>query len=108
MCFRISAVTVVLLESRLGCLHNEVSKEIQAFIDAVGDMFRTGHQLMVFAELHKMLATKIWKNHVDAWDTIYRVGEFIRNHSLKKGRANKLYSHMNYKKLYIVSLLNFK
>jgi hypothetical protein len=38
-------------------------------------MFKSGHQLMVFAELHKRLGTKIWKTHVDSWDTIYKVGK---------------------------------
>lgn len=64
-----------MLETRLGCLDENVSSENQAFIDAVGDMFKTGHQLMVFAELHKRFGTKTWKTHVDAWDTIYRVGK---------------------------------
>lgn len=74
----IESISTVLLESRLGCLEEHVTQENQAFIDAVGDMFRTGHQLMVFAELHKMLGTKIWKTHVGAWDTIYKVaGEHI-------------------------------
>lgn len=74
----IESISAVLLETRLGCLDENVSSENQAFIDAVGDMFKTGHQLMVFAELHKRFGTKTWKTHVDAWDTIYRVaGEHI-------------------------------
>jgi hypothetical protein len=73
--FLISAIAAVLLESRLGCLENNVTEENQDFIDAVGNMFKSGHQLMVFAELHKRLHTKIWKTHVDSWDTIYKVGK---------------------------------
>ena len=88
----IESISAVLLESRLGCLEKNVTEENQDFIDAVGNMFKSGHQLMVFAELHKRLGTKIWKTHVDSWDTIYKVaGEHIDK---KVSEINKKYERI--------------
>lgn len=67
---------MVLLEERLGCLDKTVRSESQEFINSVGTMFLTGHQLMVFAEVHKALGTGPWKRHVAAWDTIYDFGMY--------------------------------
>ncbi|KAK3086630.1 hypothetical protein FSP39_021217 [Pinctada imbricata] len=76
------SIGAVLFEDRLGCLENQMAVEVQDFIEAVGKMFLTGHQLMVFAEMHKKLGTKPWKTHVQSWDTIYRVAEKLINKSL--------------------------
>ena len=69
-----AAIAAVLFEDRLGCLENEMDAEVQSFIKAVAQMFETGHQLMVFATLHKRLGTKVWKNtrrivghHIQNW-----------------------------------------
>ena len=75
-----AAIAAVLFEDRLGCLENEMDAEVQSFIKAVAQMFETGHQLMVFATLHKRLGTKVWKTHVESWDTIYRIG---KSHNIK-------------------------
>lgn len=78
--FDITAIAAVLFEDRLGCLENQMAVEVQDFIEAVGKMFLTGHQLMVFAKMHQRLGTKPWKTHVQSWDTIYRVGQYNKVH----------------------------
>jgi hypothetical protein len=60
----------------VGCLENEIEPRIADFIEAVGNMFLTGHELMVFPEVHKKLNTKSWRGHVEAWDTIFSVGKY--------------------------------
>jgi hypothetical protein len=52
--FSISAISAVLLESRLGCLEKNVTEENQDFIDAVGNMFKSGHKTLCFRELRKL------------------------------------------------------
>lgn len=67
----LECVAGVILEEKLGCLENEIEPRVADFIKAVGNMFLTGHQLMVFADVHKKFNTKPWRTHVEAWDTIY-------------------------------------
>lgn len=73
--YTFTGVARVVVEKRLGCLDKEMPEKAQTFIDSVGKMFLTGHQLMVFANVHQRLNTRIWKTHVESLDTIYRIGE---------------------------------
>lgn len=73
----LAGVAGVILEEKLGCLENEIEPRVADFIKAVGNMFLTGHQLMVFADVHKKFNTKPWRTHVEAWDTIYSFGEYF-------------------------------
>ena len=68
-------ISVVLLDKRLGCQQQDVVPEMQDFVKAIADLMYTGHQLMVFANLHKKFNTKIWRKQVNAWDTILRIGK---------------------------------
>ncbi|XP_048734358.2 1,25-dihydroxyvitamin D(3) 24-hydroxylase, mitochondrial-like [Ostrea edulis] len=88
--------TGIILEKNVGCLENEIEPRIADFIEAVGNMFLTGHELMVFPEVHKKLNTKPWRVHVQAWDTIFSVAtELIENriteiqNSLQSGELEK-------------------
>lgn len=78
----LAGVAGVILEEKLGCMENEIEPRVADFIKAVGNMFLTGHQLMVFADVHKKLNTKPWRTHVEAWDTIYSFGEYFPTCSL--------------------------
>lgn len=69
--YTMEAVGKVLLGVRIGTLEARVSPKIQELIEAIGRMFLTGHQLMAFAKVHQLLRTKAWRDHVQAWDTIY-------------------------------------
>ncbi|XP_046585181.1 cytochrome P450 27C1-like [Haliotis rubra] len=71
--FTMETLTWVILETRLGCLEKDTSPRIQDFIKSVATMFLTGHKLVAFASVHKLLRTKIWRDHVQAWDTIYDI-----------------------------------
>lgn len=96
----------VILDKKLGCLENDVEPRIADFIDAIGNMFLTGHQLMVFADVHKKLNTKPWRTHVKSWDTIYSVAtqlfdnkiaeinEALKNGELEKENAVGFLQHM--------------
>ncbi|KAJ8302442.1 hypothetical protein KUTeg_018838 [Tegillarca granosa] len=54
------SVAMVLLEERIGCLDKTVRPESQEFINSVGTMFLTGHQLMVFAESSNALGFMLY------------------------------------------------
>ncbi|CAL1540100.1 unnamed protein product, partial [Lymnaea stagnalis] len=60
-----------MLNKRVGCLDREVSEQVNTFIQSIATMFLTGHQLMVYASLHKFLRTRPWRQHVESWDKIY-------------------------------------
>ncbi|XP_021365826.1 cytochrome P450 27C1-like [Mizuhopecten yessoensis] len=79
-------ITAVLLEKRLGFYDERVPPEAQEFIDSVISMFLTGHQLMVFANVHKALGTKVWREHVKAMDSIYRIAEKLIDEKLNQSK----------------------
>lgn len=60
----------------MGCLENEMPSSTQVFIDAIGTMFSTSEKLFFFCDTQVKWETKTWKKHVEAWDTIFRVGKF--------------------------------
>ncbi|KAL5020898.1 hypothetical protein ScPMuIL_000053 [Solemya velum] len=74
----------ILLDTRIGCLENNTSPKVQEFINSVGKMFLTGHQLIVFADIHKRIRSKTWVQHVQAWDTIYSVGRELIDNKLNE------------------------
>ncbi|XP_076448782.1 cytochrome P450 27C1-like [Babylonia areolata] len=71
--YTMEAVGRVLLNVRIGTLDPNMSPKIREFIEAIGVMFLTGHQLMAFARVHQILRTRVWRQHVEAWDTIYTI-----------------------------------
>ncbi|BFZ13466.1 hypothetical protein BsWGS_16504 [Bradybaena similaris] len=69
--FTMETILYVMLNKRVGCLDREVSDRVNTFIQSIATMFLTGHQLMVYAKIHKILRTRPWRNHVQSWDKIY-------------------------------------
>lgn len=67
----------VLIDKEFGCLLKEMPPRIDEFVRAIEDMMYTGHRLMVFANIHKMLNTKDWRKHVSSWDKIIEVAKEI-------------------------------
>ncbi|XP_077459845.1 1,25-dihydroxyvitamin D(3) 24-hydroxylase, mitochondrial [Stigmatopora argus] len=66
-------ICLVLYNKRFGLLQEKVNKEAMDFILAVKTMMGTFGKMMVTpVELHKSFNTKIWRNHTDAWDRIFR------------------------------------
>ncbi|XP_069111936.1 cytochrome P450 27C1-like [Argopecten irradians] len=75
-------IAAVLLEKRLGFYDENVPEDAQEFINSVISMFLTGHQLMVFANVHKALGTRVWREHVRSMDSIYRIAESLIDEKL--------------------------
>ncbi|KAL8615222.1 hypothetical protein ACOMHN_029238 [Nucella lapillus] len=71
--YTMEAVGRVLLNVRIGALDTNMSPKSRAFIEAIGVMFLTGHQLIAFAKVQQILRTRVWRQHVQAWDTIYSI-----------------------------------
>ncbi|GFO02731.1 1,25-dihydroxyvitamin D(3) 24-hydroxylase, mitochondrial [Plakobranchus ocellatus] len=73
--FTMETILYVMLNKRIGCLDPKPSEEVDSFIRSIATMFLTGHQLMVYANIHKLLSTRPWREHVQSWDKIYAFGE---------------------------------
>lgn len=67
----------VLIDKEFGCLLKDMPPRMNEFVRAIEDMMYTGHRLMVFANIHKMLNTKDWRTHVAGWDKIIEVGKYF-------------------------------
>ncbi|XP_077583097.1 1,25-dihydroxyvitamin D(3) 24-hydroxylase, mitochondrial [Stigmatopora nigra] len=65
-------ICLVLYDKRFGLLQENVHEDAMDFIIAVKTMMGTFGTMMVTpVELHKIVNTKIWRDHTDAWDRIF-------------------------------------
>lgn len=74
MCVCVAA-GLCILESRLGCLADDMPEKASQFISAIGDMMSSSLYVIVMDGLHKKLNTRYWQKHVDAWNRILDIGE---------------------------------
>ncbi|XP_078275460.1 1,25-dihydroxyvitamin D(3) 24-hydroxylase, mitochondrial [Rhinoraja longicauda] len=66
-------ICLVLYDKRFGLLEQNVGEESLNFIQAIKIMMNTFGKMMVTpVEIHKRFNTKIWKDHTEAWDTIFK------------------------------------
>ncbi|PVD20886.1 hypothetical protein C0Q70_19049 [Pomacea canaliculata] len=104
--YTMEVVGRVLLNVRIGTLEQQVSPKIQEFIAAIARMFLTGHQLMAFARVHQLLRTRTWRDHVQAWDTIYslscelmdeqieRAFKRLQDNNVQEGEAHDVITYL--------------
>ncbi|XP_056404656.1 1,25-dihydroxyvitamin D(3) 24-hydroxylase, mitochondrial isoform X3 [Hyla sarda] len=72
----LESICLVLYEKRFGFLQPSLGEEALDFITAIKTMMSTFGLMMVTpVELHKSLNTKIWKDHTQAWDSIFRTAK---------------------------------
>lgn len=70
-----TAVSSVLYGERLGLLQDYIDPEAQHFIDCITCMFKTtSPMLYIPPSLLRRIGSKVWKDHVDAWDGIFKHG----------------------------------
>lgn len=71
-----AAITSVMFGERLGMLEEVVDPDTQQFINAVYQMFHTSVPMLnIPPDLFRLFKTKIWRDHVAAWDVIFNKGE---------------------------------
>uniref|UniRef100_U3EDR8 Cholesterol side-chain cleavage enzyme, mitochondrial n=2 Tax=Callithrix jacchus TaxID=9483 RepID=U3EDR8_CALJA len=74
--FAFESITNVIFGERQGMLEEVVDPEAQRFIDAIYQMFHTSAPMLNLPpDLFRLFRTKIWKDHVAAWDTIFNKAE---------------------------------
>ncbi|MGH0146530.1 UNVERIFIED_CONTAM: hypothetical protein FKN15_008328 [Acipenser sinensis] len=66
------AVSHVLYGERLGLLQDHIDPDTQKFIDCITLMFKTtSPMLYIPPSLLRRVGAKVWRDHVEAWDTIF-------------------------------------
>ncbi|XP_028929452.1 cholesterol side-chain cleavage enzyme, mitochondrial-like isoform X2 [Ornithorhynchus anatinus] len=80
-CFSLESVCKILYGERLGLLEQVVNHEAEQFIEAVSTMFHTtGIMLYTPPFLFSTVNAKAWREHVQAWDTIFtQADRFMEN-----------------------------
>lgn len=58
----------------MGCMNQEVPEETQKFIFSVGEMFRLSPLVVLFPQ-YVWPYLPFWKQFVEAWDYLFKVGE---------------------------------
>ncbi|XP_069807837.1 1,25-dihydroxyvitamin D(3) 24-hydroxylase, mitochondrial [Dendropsophus ebraccatus] len=72
----LESICLVLYEKRFGFLQPSLGEEALDFITAIKTMMSTFGLMMVTpVEIHRSLNTKIWKDHTQAWDSIFRTAK---------------------------------
>uniref|UniRef100_UPI00406DB548 Cytochrome P450, CYP11A1 n=1 Tax=synthetic construct TaxID=32630 RepID=UPI00406DB548 len=70
--FALESVCYVLYGERLGLLQDNPNPESQRFIDSVTLMFKTTSPMLYIPPgLLRRINSKIWRDHVEAWDVIF-------------------------------------
>ncbi|KAG7473374.1 hypothetical protein MATL_G00095130 [Megalops atlanticus] len=70
--YALESVGSVLYGERLGLLLDYIDPEAQHFIDCISNMFRTtSPMLYIPSGLLRRLGSRVWKEHVEAWDGIF-------------------------------------
>ncbi|XP_069480689.1 cholesterol side-chain cleavage enzyme, mitochondrial [Ambystoma mexicanum] len=91
--YALESVSYILYGERLGLLQDYIDPEVQRFIDAVTIMFQTtSPMLYIPPELLRRLNSKIWKDHIEAWDVIFtQADKCIQNiyRDLRLNQGNK-------------------
>ncbi|XP_033110001.1 cytochrome P450 27C1-like [Anneissia japonica] len=69
-------VFMLLFETRMGCLEDEIADGSQKFISSIHKMFDSG-QIMFIAspKLFRRYNLKPWRDHVEAWDYIFKFAQ---------------------------------
>ncbi|KAI1885241.1 hypothetical protein AGOR_G00218140 [Albula goreensis] len=72
--FAFEGISVVLFETRMGCLNENVPEETKQFIDSVGEMFRLSPIIVLFPKsLWPYLP--FWKHFISMWDYLFKVAQ---------------------------------
>uniref|UniRef100_A0A8C6SLV3 Cholesterol side-chain cleavage enzyme, mitochondrial n=1 Tax=Neogobius melanostomus TaxID=47308 RepID=A0A8C6SLV3_9GOBI len=73
--YALESVSSVLYGERLGLMLDYIDPEVQHFIDCITLMFKTtSPMLYIPPELLRKLGSKVWRDHVEAWDGIFNQG----------------------------------
>eukprot|EP00062_Callorhinchus_milii_P026882 gi/632989528/ref/XP_007883696.1/ PREDICTED: cytochrome P450 11B, mitochondrial-like [Callorhinchus milii] len=77
--FSLEASCHALYGRRLGLLETENCPEAERFLQAVKVMLKTTFPILFLpVPLLKYLNTKLWRDHVAAWDTIFQYGTYLK------------------------------
>ncbi len=66
-------MNVFVLGKRLGCLEEQVPPDCQEFIDQIDRFFTASHRLLFSLPLHKIYATKDYKNLMDSFLKVFEI-----------------------------------
>ncbi|XP_068595935.1 cholesterol side-chain cleavage enzyme, mitochondrial [Brachionichthys hirsutus] len=70
--YALESVSSVLYGERLGLMMDYIDPEAQHFIDCITVMFKTtSPMLYVPPAVLRLIRSKVWRDHVDAWDGIF-------------------------------------
>lgn len=72
-----AGISSVLFASRLGCLRQEVPRDTEAFIRAIGTMFGMTLLTMAMPKALHRLFPKPWRTFCEAWDFMFAFGEGV-------------------------------
>ncbi|XP_028926089.1 1,25-dihydroxyvitamin D(3) 24-hydroxylase, mitochondrial [Ornithorhynchus anatinus] len=79
------SICLVLYEKRFGLLQKNAGDEALDFIMSIKTVMSTFGRMMVTpVELHKLLNTKVWQAHTEAWDTIFKSVKSSINNRLER------------------------
>lgn len=73
----LTAIASIVLETRLGCLENEIPPGTQDFINAISTMFTNNFPVVIIPKWSRSLLP-YWGRYVAGWDGIFSFGTWYR------------------------------
>ncbi|XP_691817.1 cholesterol side-chain cleavage enzyme, mitochondrial [Danio rerio] len=87
--FALESVSAVLYGERLGLLLDYIDPDSQRFIDCITLMFKTTSPMLYLPPgLLRPIRSKIWRNHVEAWDGIFNQADRCIQNIYRQLRKN--------------------
>ncbi|XP_071105191.1 1,25-dihydroxyvitamin D(3) 24-hydroxylase, mitochondrial-like [Haliotis cracherodii] len=81
----LESISRIVYEKKLGCLLDEKSKDAQDFINSAHEIFETSRQLAFLPpSVSKVMMPKLYKQHMTAWDTSYRVAKDVIDETIER------------------------
>uniref|UniRef100_A0A8D2ZG60 Uncharacterized protein n=1 Tax=Scophthalmus maximus TaxID=52904 RepID=A0A8D2ZG60_SCOMX len=99
-----TAVSVILFETRLGCLQEEIPRDTLRFIAAVNDMLTLSNTVIIFPRWSRGILP-FWKRFVQAWDELCGIGQKLIDRRLAEIEA-QVRSDQPAEGLYLTYLLS--
>ncbi|KAF7641937.1 hypothetical protein LDENG_00268020 [Lucifuga dentata] len=84
--FGFEGISTIVFETRLGCLQEEIPKEVLCFIAAINNMQTLSELVIIFPHWSRAILP-FWKRFVQAWDEIYSVAKSLIDRRLAEIEA---------------------
>ncbi|KAI8509200.1 hypothetical protein Bbelb_130480 [Branchiostoma belcheri] len=89
----LESISAVLFNERIGLLRDNIPQDARDFITSMHNVLTTTNDVMIpDARIQKLLNTRAWRKHQQAWSTVFRIGEKVIDRQLCRAEERQAQS----------------